>query len=244
MTVANLNTTPKHKVIKQAVNVLKAGGLIIYPTETVYGLGVDATNQEAVNKLLQFKARREGKPLSIAVSDEVMAKKYVKLNEQAKNLYQQFLPGPVTVVSEGRQRVAQGVESEFGTLGMRIPDYPLVIEIVRALGKPITATSANASGKPRPYDVETIFKYTSKKQQTLIDLVLDAGKLPKNPPSTVIDTTLSTPVVMRGGEVNPSLTTGQDQRQDKNLNQPSSLELITHSTIETQGLAGRLLLKH
>ncbi len=241
MTILNLATTSENEIVRQAVKTLKAGDLIIYPTETVYGLGVDATNQEAVSKLMRFKARREGKPLSIAVSDKAMAQKYVRLNEQAVNLYQQFLPGPITVVSEGLGQVAKGVESEFGTLGVRIPDYPLVIEIVRALGKPITATSANVSGKPRPYDVETIFKYTSKKQQTLIDLVLDAGRLPKNPPSTVIDTTLSTPLTMRQGNVNVSTLNLKSPTPNSQLPTPN---FITNNPQETRQLAGKLLLKH
>jgi len=235
MKVINLNSTPKDEAINQAVKVLQAGGLIIYPTETVYGLGVDATNQAAVDKLLRFKSRREGKPLSVAVSSQEMAQKYVELNQQAKNLYQEFLPGPITVVSKGKHQVAYGVESEFGTLGVRMPDYPLIIKIVEKLNKPITATSANASGKPRPYSLETILKHTSSRQQELIDLVLDAGTLPKNPPSTVIDTTLSTPITMRQGSL---------QLDQNGKTQSKQKVFLTSSSQETQGLAGRLLLKY
>src|SRR3989304_1221808 len=100
--------------IDRAVKVLKTGGLVIYPTETCYGAGVDATNQKSVAKVLKYKTRREGKPLSIAVTDQKMASRYVKLNATAKNLYKQFLPGPLTVVSAGKHRVASGVESETG----------------------------------------------------------------------------------------------------------------------------------
>ncbi|MDP4030857.1 MAG: Sua5/YciO/YrdC/YwlC family protein, partial [Patescibacteria group bacterium] len=98
--------------LNQAAKVLRAGGLIIYPTETCYGAGVDATNQAAVDKLLRYKTRREGRPLSVAVSDKTMASKYVKLNTSAINLYKNFLPGPLTVVSAGRHKLAKGVESE------------------------------------------------------------------------------------------------------------------------------------
>ncbi len=230
----NLNQVPPNKVSQLAQQVLQNGGLIIYPTETVYGLGVDATNQAAVNKLLQFKSRREGKPLSIAVAHQAMAEKYVTLNQQAINLYQQFLPGPVTVISAGRHRVALGVESEFGTLGVRIPNYPLILDLIQQFGKPITATSANASGKPRPYSIETILQYTSKKQQQLIDLIIDAGPLAKNAPSTIIDTTLSTPMMIRKGE-QADLT--QLANQTKEV-------FITQSAEDTRGLAGRLLLRH
>lgn len=224
-------------VVEEAVAVLRAGGIVLFPTETTYGAGVDATNPEAVAKLLQYKARREGKPLSIAVTDRVMAEQYVKLNDQARTLYHQFLPGPVTVVSEVHEvsSLAPGVASEFGTVGVRIPDYPLVLEIVRALGRPITATSANASDQKRPYAVTDVWHTISKKQQALIDLALDAGTLPPNPPSTVIDTTLSTPLVMRTGTV---------QLPNTSTHTTTETELTTSSQEETKEIAGKLLLKH
>ena len=144
MKIIRISGTPIKEIIKEAVSVLEDGGLIIFPTETMYGIGADATNQKAINKLLTYKARREGKPLSIAVNSTEMAKKYVKINKTAKNLYENFLPGPLTVVSKGLGKVASGVESETGTLGVRIPDYKLVLEIISKFKKPITATSANA----------------------------------------------------------------------------------------------------
>jgi len=189
------------KTVAVAVEFLKRGGLIIYPTETVYGAGVDATSPKAVAKLNSYKKRPFGKPYSVAVSDQKMAEKYAYLNQTAKNLYRQFLPGPVTVVSAGRHRVTPGVESETGTLGVRIPDYPLVIEIVRKLGRPITATSANASYQKRPYQIADILENISRRQKSLIDLAIDAGKLPPNEPSTVIDTTIDNPVVLRQGNI-------------------------------------------
>lgn len=135
--------------VKSAVEVLASGGLVIYPTETIYGIGADALNPGAIVKLAKYKQRPLGKPYSIAVSDIKMAEKYVTLNESARNIYKEFLPGPVTVVSTGKHVVAQGVESETGTLGIRIPDYKLVIDIVKSFGKPITSTSANASYKKK-----------------------------------------------------------------------------------------------
>lgn len=228
---SNSTADTRAAVISQAVTVLKAGGLIIFPTETTYGAGVDATNPDAVAKLLAYKARREGKPLSIAVTTIDMAEKYVELNDSARKVYQRFLPGPVTVVSKGLGVVAPGVESEFGTLGVRIPDYELVLEIVAALGRPMTATSANASGEKRPYTTEDIFSGLSERQKGLIDLVLDTGELPHRPPSTVIDTTLSTPVTFRQGEI--EVTSVEPQ-----------YTLSSTSESETKAIAGRLLLKH
>lgn len=201
MQMLHFSGTIEPALIDRIVEVLQSGGLVIFPTETTYGAGVMATNQAAVDKLLKYKSRREGKPLSIAVADQAMAEQFVQLNDQARTIYRQLLPGPVTVVSQSLGRVARGVESEFGTVGVRIPDYPLVIEIVRRLGKPITATSANASGEKRPYCVADVWERLSEQQKKLVDLIIDAGELPHRPPSTVIDTTLSTPVTLRQGEI-------------------------------------------
>lgn len=223
-----LDNTPIETVLSEVTSVLETGGLILFPTETVYGAGVDATNQAAVDKLLAYKSRREGKPLSIAVTNQAMAEQYVELNDQARVLYQQLLPGPVTVVSKGRGNVATGIESEFGTLGIRIPDYPLLLKILGKLDKPLTATSANASGKKRPYTIDDVLSQLSQKQQDLIDLALDAGELPKNEPSTVIDTTMSTPLTLRSGSVRIE----------------SDRQFFSKSEKETQDLAGKLLLKH
>lgn len=221
MLILNLKKTKESEVIKKTIEILKKGGLVVYPTETLYGIGVDATNQEAVNKLLRYKARREGKPLSIACADKKMAAKFVHINKTAENIYRTLLPGPITVVSRSKSSrfdadaaphrserrrasgagVAKGVESELGTLGVRIPDYPLILKLIKTFGKPITATSANASYKKRPYHIKDIFNNISAKQKKLIDLVLDAGQLPIREPSTVVDTTLNDAMVLRQGEI-------------------------------------------
>lgn len=235
MQILSLIDTPIEKVIATTCAVLSAGGLVIFPTETTYGAGVDATNQAAVDKLLAYKSRREGKPLSIAVISQEMAEAYVELNEQARTLYAQFLPGPVTVVSKDKGVVAHGVASEFGTVGVRIPDYPMLLELLKVYGKPITATSANGSGQKRPYSIQDIFDNISDKQKSLIDLVLDAGTLPENPPSTVIDTTLSAPVTLRQGDI--QLKTAVGKSGDEYV-------LRSESEAETKSIAGRLVLKH
>lgn len=187
--------------VKIAVEVLKAGGLVIYPTETLYGIGADATNLVAIKKLTEYKKRPFGKPYSIAVAQEKMAEKYVFLNKTAKELYKNFLPGPLTIISKGKHLLAKGVESEDGTLGVRIPNYKLVTDIIRSFGKPITSTSANVSYKKRPYKISDILDNITKNQKALIDLIIDAGNLPKNDPSTVIDTTIDDPVILRQGEI-------------------------------------------
>lgn len=201
MKIVKLKKNNQKEVILEAVEILRRGGVIIYPTETVYGIGVDATNQSAVNKILNYKTKRQDKPISVAVSDLLMAKKYVKINQSALNIYQNFLPGPITVVSVGKNKVANGVQSVRGTLGIRWPKYSFILSLVKKFGSPITSTSANATGKKAPHTVADIFKYLSVRQKKIIDLVIDAGVLPPNKPSTVVDTTLHDLTVLRAGDL-------------------------------------------
>jgi len=190
------------KAINIAVKSLQNGHLVFMATETVYIAAVDATNEKAVKKLITFKNRPFGKPFSVGVTDLKMAKKYVVLNDTAKNLYKRFLPGPVTVVSTGTHKVAIGVEAENGTLGVRIPDYDFFQKVCKNFDGPITATSANASYQRRPYKLSDILDNVSEKQKKLIDLMVDAGELPHNEPSTVIDTTIEDkPIILRQGEI-------------------------------------------
>ncbi len=191
----------KKEIVKKALEVLKRGGLVVYPTETCYGIGADATNEKAIAKLLEYKTRREGKPLSVVMAEKEMAKKYIELNDMAENIYDKYLPGPITVVSKSLGGVVKGVESESGTLGVRVPDYSLILEISKEFKKPFTATSANMSYDPKPYSVESLLKNLPEKKKNLIDLIIDGGELPKNEASTVVDTTLNTMNVLREGKV-------------------------------------------
>lgn len=189
------------EAINQAVYTINQGGIVIYPTETCYGVGIDSTNPTAVAKLLQYKSKRDDKPLSIAVCDKAMAQNYAVFNETAHNIFDNYLPGPITVVCCGLHKVAQGIESNTGTLGIRWPDYRLIEDIIRGCGVPITATSANASYKKTPYCIADIFENISDRQKSLLDLVLDAGILPKRKTSTVIDTTLEGIQILREGDI-------------------------------------------
>lgn len=235
MKILEFTKTNNEEIIRQAVMTLQEGGILIYPTETCYGIGVDATNPKAIEKLYQYKTRREGKPLSVAVADKEMAQEYAEINDIAENLYENYLPGPLTVVSKGLHKVAPGVESEFGTLGIRIPDYNLIRDIVKAFGKPITATSANISYKPRPYSIERFIKDLPAKHDELVDLIIDAGELPKNEPSTVVDTTMNNLNVMREG----TARFNADISDDKVI-----LKANTKSTEETIDFGSLVMLKH
>lgn len=201
METIKLTATNQKEVIQKAADVLKSGGLVIYPTETCYGIGADAANQTAVNALLKYKTKRQDKPMSVAVTGKHMAKKFVRINKVAENIYDNFLPGPITVVSKGKGKFARGVESSRGTQGIRMSSHPFVLNLVAHYKKPITATSANASYKKTPYTITDILNNISAKQKGLIGLIVDAGKLPKRKPSTVVDTTLDSIHIVREGSM-------------------------------------------
>ncbi len=189
------------EVIKECIKVLNEGGLVVYPTETCYGIAVDATNSKALSKLLSYKTFRGSKPISIAVSDIDMAKRYVELNEMALNIYKNYLPGPITVISKSKGILEPPVVSKQGSTGVRIPDYKFTLKLIKEFGRPITATSANVSYKPHPYSIDQLIKDLPKKSSTLIDMYIDDGPLPKNTPSTILDTTLNTLTILREGKI-------------------------------------------
>lgn len=189
------------KVYKHAIETLKNGGLLIAPSDTVYGLLVDATNEKAVKKLIRFKNRPSGKPISVFVSDFSMLKRCVKVTSKQLHLLAELLPGPFTVVLASKHRVSKLLESEKGTLGVRLIDYPFIKKLVTEFGKPVSATSANLSGRSPYYQIEPLLRSLSEKKHELIDLVVNAGKLPHNKPSTVIDLTTSKIKTLRKGDI-------------------------------------------
>jgi len=221
-------TKDYQKVMKETAKVILAGGLVVFPSDTVYILAVDPTNERGVKKLLDFKNRWTGKAISIAVLDKKMAQDFVILNENSENIYKNLLPGPFTIVSEGKHKVVKGIEAENGTLGIRIPNNKYIMDLVEILGKPITATSANLSGRTPNYSVESFLRPLSNKKKEMIDLIVDVGKLPKNKPSTVIDATESEIKILRRGD----LIAGK------------STSLISKSEKETEKIAEFLLKKN
>lgn len=193
--------------------ILDTAGIIILPFDTCYGVCCDPTNVEAVKKLLKYKERPAGKPISIAVDSISMAQQYVELNDVAKNFYKTFLPGAYTVISKSRGLAIRDIESENGNLGIRIPDHNWLLDFITFYGKPIISTSANKHYQKTPYKVQDILENATKKNLELIDLIVDSGTLPKNPPSTVLDTTTEDIEVLRQGKdllQNAKFTTNSD----------------------------------
>ena len=196
----NLDTANLSIVIERVTTELAKGGVVVFPTDTVYGLLADATNPLAVKRLIRFKQRPAGKPISIFVSDMNMMKKEVYVSELIQQRLKAILPGPFTVVLPAKHTLPTVLEAETGTLGVRIPRYNPVIELVKAYGKPLTATSANVSYQPPHYSIDSLLSKTPNEKIDLINLFVDAGELKSNKPSTVIDLTSPNITVLREGD--------------------------------------------
>jgi L-threonylcarbamoyladenylate synthase len=182
--------------IKTAVSVLRKGGVVIYPTETAYALGADATNLGAIEKIKKMKARSRSKPLALIVADVNMAKRYGVFDARATNFAKNFWPGPVTLIVKRTSSLPQSIAGTY--IGMRVSGLACARELSKALGKPIISTSANRSGAPTLYSA----RRARKEFQSAIaqpDLLLDAGTLPKRKPSTVIHLGLKRMRVLRIG---------------------------------------------
>ncbi len=200
MKTIKINHNNVNQVINSTISVLKSTGLAIFPSDTVYGLLCDATNEQAVKKLIAFKNRPAGKPISV-FSCLKFIDQLVKINKEQKKIIEEILPGPYTLILPSKHKVSKLLESEIGTLGMRIPMYLYIEVLVNQFKKPITATSANIAGRSPHYSIESLLNTLTEKQKNLVDLVIDAGTLPKNKPSTVVDLSQSDVKVLRQGDL-------------------------------------------
>jgi len=200
MKIIKLTDNNLDLIINQAIVFLKNDGLIVYPSDTVYGLLVDAQDEEAVKKLIAFKNRPPGKPISVFVDWDFLGD-LVEIFSSQEKILKNILPGPFTVILKSKGKVSHFLESEKKTLGIRIPDYQPINQLIKKINKPVTATSANLSGKPPNYSIESLLKQLPESKKKLIDLIVDAGKLPRNKPSTVIDLVEENIKIVRYGDI-------------------------------------------
>lgn len=189
-----------NEVINRAAEVLRAGGVILYPTDTLYGLGADALSDEAVAKVRQIKGRDAQKPIHAIVADVEMAAKYGEISETAFALACAHMPGPLTLILKKREGFDTGIAKDMDTFGIRIPDNRFCLDLAKEFGRPFTTTSANAAGEPSKRSVQEIIEQLGEKA-TLIDLAIDAGELPQKLPSTVVDVSEGTAKVLREGAI-------------------------------------------
>lgn len=178
---------------------------MVYPTDTLYGLGVDATNINAVEKLWKFKGERENKPVLIAVNSEKMAEKYIEITELGKKIIHKYWPGPVSIVGKSKNLVATKVQGEKGKVGVRMPGNKFVSDLVEILDKPITSTSANITGAETCVDVNGFLKNTPQDRVELVDCFVDAGVIERKLPSTIVDVSEGEVKILRQGEIRVEL---------------------------------------
>lgn len=189
------------EIINTAASVIKRGGSFVFPTDTVYGLGVDALREDSVERLFKIKKRPSTKPVPIIVKDIEMVRKLAYTDKRIENFLKKVWPGPVTIVLEKRSIIPDTLTANKRTVGLRIPDSQFVKALMEKIDKPITATSANFSGKPPlTYSIEIIKAF--EKAYPRPDLFIDAGDLKNIPPSTVMDLTGEKPKILRIGPVN------------------------------------------
>ena len=187
---------PEICVIKNAIDVLMSGGVIVYPTDTVYGLGANILNYEAVARVFKIKGRPFSKPLPVVVSSLEMAEDLAYLNVQAKRLIDVFWPGALTIVLAKKPTVPSIVVGGRSSVALRMPDHLIPLMILQMSNIPLVATSANKHGLTSPMEAEEAIRQVGGE----VDLVLDSGKV-RGQPSTIIDLTKKTSIITRNGPV-------------------------------------------
>ena len=172
-----LSIDPQHlkgRHVDRAVEVLRRDGVIVYPTDTIYGLGCDVTSKAAVERIRRIKGRDASKPMSFVCSDLVQVSRYGHVSNFAHRILKRFLPGPYTFVLTATKETPRVFQSKQKTVGIRIPNHPVPLALVEQLGSPVVSTSANESDEEvvtNPADLERIFGHR-------VDLIMECGTLP------------------------------------------------------------------
>jgi L-threonylcarbamoyladenylate synthase len=189
--------TPSAAALADAAGVIEAGGVVAFPTETFYGLGVAALDAAAVRRLFALKGRPESRPVLVLVDDPARIERIALLTTVARELIARHWPGALTLVLAARPVVPTELTAGTGTIGVRQPGHPVARALASAVGGPITAPSANRTGDTPPTTAGEVLRVFDG----VIDLVLDAGPTPGGLPSTVLDVTVDPPRVLREGAV-------------------------------------------
>lgn len=193
----NIEDIDKNK-IDMAANILRSGGTVAFPTETVYGLGANALDEKAVKKIFEAKGRPSDNPLIVHVSNKEALKDLVKdIPKKAEILIEEFWPGPLTLIFRKSDIVPDIISAGLPTVAIRMPSHPIALELIRKSGVPIAAPSANISGKPSPTKGEHVVNDLDGK----VDAIIIGGSSSVGVESTVLDVTKDIPVILRPGGV-------------------------------------------
>lgn len=187
--------------IEKASQIILRGGVVAFPTETFYGLGADVLDLEALQKVFQIKRREENKPLLLLVADQTWLPELVKeIPPVAGKLMEKFWPGPLTLVFQASPHLPSVLTANTGRVGLRISSHPVAQALVQAVGRAITATSANVTGHPSASLASEVSHALGKG----VDAILDGGKTAGGVGSTVLDVSGALPNIIRQGTVSPT----------------------------------------
>jgi len=186
------------KIITNAAEIVLQGGVIAYPTETFYGLGADVTNEEALRKIFEIKGRDFNNPISVIIGERNDAYSLISgSNSVAEKLMDIFWPGALTIIFRAAEKISPLLTAETGKIGIRLSSHEIARRVAQELGRPLTATSANISGKPECVTANDVLVQVGDK----IDALIDAGKTEGKSASTIIDTTCVPPIILREGVI-------------------------------------------
>ncbi|MFQ5913337.1 MAG: L-threonylcarbamoyladenylate synthase [Nitrospinota bacterium] len=189
---------PEASVLAEAARILRAGGLIGLPTETFYALAADGLSREAVSRALSAKGRDTSKPAGLLVADaEMVSVAAERIPDGARSLMERFWPGPLSLILSGKKGLPPGVLGERGGVSVRLPASAVAVGLIRLLGIPVTATSANRAGDPPPRTADEVLRGLGES----VEAVLDAGEAPGGLPSTLVDARGESPVLLREGGI-------------------------------------------
>ena len=191
---------PRPRQIRQVAEALEKGGIVVYPTDTCYGIGADIFNKKAIQKIYHIKQLPKNAPFSFVCSDLSDISRYAHVTDYAYRILKRFLPGPYTFVLEGSRQVPKMMLTKRRTVGIRIPDHPICLAIVRELGNPLISTSASVGQGPIWADPREIARELGKQ----VDVVVDCGIIHPEP-SSVVSLVEDEPVVIRKGKGDVSI---------------------------------------
>jgi L-threonylcarbamoyladenylate synthase len=186
--------------LEQAARLIKRGEVIVCPTDTGYAFSADALNTRAVARVFHLKGRSFTNPVHVAVDSIETAEKYAGVNDVARYLAGHYLPGALTLVLPRKEIVPSLLVAGLGTVGIRVPDSPVILRLAQLTGRPLTATSANVSGRPGAYSVDEVIAQLGENIRE-VAMVLDQGPQKIRELSTIVDLTVSPPQLIRQGRV-------------------------------------------
>lgn len=194
----NLEKNPKYINLKEPAQIIQEGGIVIFPTETVYGIGVNGLNETAIKKLYEVKQRPINKPISLLVNSIEMIEKVAKdITEIEYDLIKRFLPGPLTIVLKKKDIVPDIVTAGFDTIGIRMPENEIALKLIEYAGVPIATPSANISGRPSETNLKAIMKDFNDK----VDYFIDGGISKIGVASTIVQVVNDNPYILRKGKI-------------------------------------------